>query len=65
MIVSTVELSQAMINMVNLYLDAPERAKIEKADETALIAYAREAWRTCQSSCYLFLHRADDDTPCV
>ena len=52
LIVATVELSQAMINMVNLYLDAPERAKIEKADEVALIAYAREAWRTCQTSSF-------------
>lgn len=45
LIVATVELSQAMINMVNLYLDAPERAKIQVAEDATLTAYAREAWR--------------------
>ncbi|KAI5116947.1 hypothetical protein M0805_003675 [Coniferiporia weirii] len=45
-VVATVELSQAMINMVNMYLDAPQRAQIENAkDETVLAGYAREAMR--------------------
>ncbi|EJD07240.1 linoleate diol synthase [Fomitiporia mediterranea MF3/22] len=46
-IVATVELSQAMINMVNLYLDAPQRSHIESAGENVdiLAAFAREAMR--------------------
>jgi len=51
LVVATVELSQAMINMVNLYLDdnhAEQRAKIQSADPKdgkILQGYAREAFR--------------------
>ena len=44
---SSVELSQAMINMVNLYLDSPQRGHIESAGENVdiLAAFGREAMR--------------------
>ncbi|THH03477.1 hypothetical protein EW145_g6222, partial [Phellinidium pouzarii] len=47
-VVATVELSQAMVNMVNLYLDSPQRSEIEGVDaknEVLFAAYAREAMR--------------------
>ncbi|KAH8108866.1 linoleate diol synthase [Phellopilus nigrolimitatus] len=43
-VVATVELSQAMINMVNLYLDAPHRSEIQNIDSKAH-SLAREALR--------------------
>ena len=42
-----------MINMVNLYIDSPERAKFKTADLKTCIAYAREALRKIVSLKYL------------
>ncbi|KAL5512887.1 hypothetical protein ACEPAH_3285 [Sanghuangporus vaninii] len=46
-IVATVELSQAMINMIDLYLDEPRREQLDKAVKAQgdLTGFAREAMR--------------------